>query len=125
MTRTAAEQLGSILRDRPAVHWAGTERDPLRWSDKGVRAADSTCYGISDQFARDLLARLMPGSTRSRRARASRRSSLRSAGHNTRPSRPMLTSMPDFRSMPDGWASTWRRCDSWRSLQTGTCPPAT
>ena len=61
MNRTPWQQLDMILRDRPAVHRPGTERDPRRWSEEGVRASDRTCFGVSKPFARDLLGRLTAG----------------------------------------------------------------
>jgi hypothetical protein len=61
MSRTPWERLEVILEDRPALHRLGTERDPTRWSEEGVRARDRTCFGISKPFARDLLGRLTAG----------------------------------------------------------------
>jgi hypothetical protein len=59
--RTALEQLEEVLAQRPPVHRPGTERDPRRWSEEGVRESDRTCYGISKPFARELFGRLTVG----------------------------------------------------------------
>jgi hypothetical protein len=59
---TAAEALlESVLANPPLVHRGGSERDPSRWSDEGVRGKEQTCWGISPSLARDLLGRLAPG----------------------------------------------------------------
>lgn len=61
MSSAADKLLDSVLSAPPLVHRGGSERDPSRWADEGVRGKEPICWGVSQSFARDLLRRLVPG----------------------------------------------------------------